>query len=68
MWLDHKPVLHIVDTLNGLQDAIFIKDGLAENLWNDFVNCWVSLYTTFTNFTVIDLEKQTLLNVFQIQC
>ena len=57
MWLNGKPVLHVVDTETGFQNAIFIQDKTAENLWNDFINCWASVYTGFPE--IIRLDRET---------
>lgn len=36
MWLDNKPVLHIVDLETGFQNAVFIRTESETNLWNYF--------------------------------
>ena len=47
MWLDGKPVLHIVDRGTHYSAASFVTDESAETTWNTLVRCWVSLYTGF---------------------
>lgn len=47
MWLDKRPLRHIVDTENGFKDAIFVEEKSSESLWSDFMICWNSFYTCF---------------------
>lgn len=60
MSLDDKPFLQILDNETRFQSVIFMKVKSAENLWNDFVNCWASLYTEFRN--IIRLDRDTSFN------
>lgn len=57
VWLDHSPVLHIVDMMTRFQNACFLKSKSAESIWNAFVNIWVSTYTGFPATLHIDQES-----------
>lgn len=61
--LDNKPVSHVVELEIGFQNAVFIKNGTATNLWNDFVNCWAYIYTEFREAIRLDREKRFMNSV-----
>lgn len=42
--VNHKPVVHIVDSETGFRNGTFVTNKSSENLWNDLVNCWASVY------------------------
>lgn len=65
MWLDHKPVLHIVYIETGFQNAIFITDKKAPSLWNDFINCWASAYVGFPETIRLDRETSFISKKFR---
>lgn len=47
MWINNKPVLHIVDTETSFQNLILLQDKTAQNLLIDFVKYWATIYTVF---------------------
>lgn len=57
MWLNKKAVLHIVDTSTLFQNAVFIRNQSSQNLWEEFVDCWVSVYTGFPE--IVRLDRQS---------
>lgn len=57
MWLNVKPVLHIVDTRTGFENAIFIRAKSAESLWIYFINFWATIYIRFPQ--IIRLDRET---------
>jgi len=57
MWLNKKAVLHIVDTATSFQNATFIRNQSSKELWNDFIDCWASVYTGFPE--IVRLDRQS---------
>lgn len=49
LWLQERPLLHIIDDHTGFRSAAFLKHKSASNVWNAFVACWVSTYIGFPN-------------------
>lgn len=43
-------------TETGFQNAMFIKDKTAENIWTYFLNCWAMIYTVFPESIILDQE------------
>ena len=56
LWLDKKPVLHVVDTHTSFQNAVFIQDKTPEGLWRSFTECWSTVYLGLPNVLRIDQE------------
>lgn len=56
MWIDVKPVLHIIYTEDGFKNSIFIRYKSAELLWRDFISCWEYLYIGFREIIRLDRE------------
>ena len=65
MWLDKKPILHIVDTATNFQNALFIRKKTAQDLWDDFVDCWASVYTGFPE--IIRLDRRSFIHIWYVQ-
>ena len=57
LWLDKKPVLHIIDTHTSFQNAMFITEKSPEGLWTAFVECWSTVYLGFPNVLRVDQES-----------
>lgn len=49
MWLDGRPVLHVVDCHTSFQNAIFVSDKTPEGLWRAFTECWSTVYLGLPN-------------------
>lgn len=45
VWTNVNLVLDFVETETGFQNAVFIRNKLAESLWNEFINCWADIYS-----------------------
>ena len=54
MYLDGKPVLHIVDDGTKFGAAHFLSDISTETIWNTIVKCWASIYTGLLHGIIID--------------
>ena len=57
MWLNKRAVLHIVDTATSFQNATFIRSQSSKELWNDFIECWASVYTGFPENIRLDRQS-----------
>ena len=44
MYLDRKPVLHVVDAATGFQAARFIRNMSAKKTWDVLKECWIDTY------------------------
>ncbi|KAL5903019.1 hypothetical protein ACKVV7_011560 [Pyricularia oryzae] len=44
LWLDGKPVLHVIDSATGFQAATFLKDMSAHTTWNALCRIWIHIY------------------------
>lgn len=56
MWLERTPILHVVDTLTGFQNATVLREKRAEDVRNSFVKCLATLYIVYPNIIVLDQE------------
>jgi hypothetical protein len=54
MYLNTKPVLHIVDRDTTFSSAKFLRACDRITVWNAFVQCWTSLYTGFPDSILTD--------------
>ena len=57
MWLNGKPVLHVVDTATNFQNAVFLKSKSTDDIWNDFIDCWTSVHVGFPEIIRLDRES-----------
>ena len=57
MLIDGNPVLNVVDTHTGYQNAVFIDENTSDNLWDHFLLCWATVYVGYPNR--IRLEQET---------
>ena len=54
MYLDGKPVLHLVDAETHFSAASFIPDVSTRTVWSTIVECWSSVYTGLPNKIEVD--------------
>ena len=65
MYLNSKPVLHVVDTATNFQNAVFIRSKSAIDIWQDFLDCWVTVYTGFPEIIRLDRESSFVSDKFR---
>lgn len=53
MWLNLNPLLHIVS----VENESFINEKSSYDLWNDLIDCWVSVYNGFPDAIRFDRES-----------
>lgn len=58
MYLDKRPVLHVVDLQTRLSAARFLKKISTEAVWNTFLECWVKTYVGHPNKLRVDRGAQ----------
>lgn len=56
LWIDGKPILHIVDTGKHYKNAIEIRSKRTEDIWTAFVEGWASTYIGYHDVLRIDQE------------
>lgn len=56
LWLDSKPVFHIVDTHTLFQNAAFVKYKTSECIWQTFLDCWATVYLGYPENIRLDHE------------
>lgn len=54
MYLEHKPVLHVVDAATRFSAARFLSDVSTTSVWAAFVECWASVYVGLPNRIRVD--------------
>lgn len=54
MYLDGKPVLHIVDEGTHLSAARFVKEVSTATLWATILECWATIYTGLPRRILVD--------------
>ena len=54
MYLDSKPVLHVVDNATAFQAARFLRDMAAATVWETLQLCWLNVYTGPSDLIVHD--------------
>jgi hypothetical protein len=57
MYLDGKPVLHVVDEATAFQAAKFLKDMSAKTTWDTLRICWIDVYQGPPDIIVTDAGK-----------
>ena len=70
-WLEpmsHRPALHIVDRGTHFSLAEFLQGESAEDIWNTFVSCWVSIYVGFPNILSHDFGSAFSAKFFEKAC
>lgn len=65
VWLDKKPVIHVIDEHTRFRNACFVKSKEATDIWNAFVGCWVSTYVGFPSKIKSDLESAVTSDAFR---
>lgn len=67
MWLVGDPVVHVVDTNTGFQNAVFIENKTSEKIWEHFVHCWASTYVGYPNRIRLDQEMSFISEEFRAE-
>ena len=49
MYIENRPVLHIVDSATHFSAACFLPDMSVKIVWSTIVECWASIYTRLPN-------------------
>jgi hypothetical protein len=65
MYIDGKPVLHIVDTATAFQAARFLKDMSAKAAWDTLKMCWIDTYLGPPDYIVHDAGKNFISTEFK---
>lgn len=56
LWINKRPILHVVEIQRSYQNAAFVVGKTAENLWKRFVQVWASVYCGFPHVLRVDRE------------
>lgn len=54
MYIEGKPILHIVDEGTKFNAAQFIENKETSTVWNALVKCWTTVYTGMPNRILVD--------------
>lgn len=54
MWLNNKPVPHVLNKATMFQKEIFIKGQSTEEIWHSFFKVWTSGYIGFPEIIILD--------------
>lgn len=58
MWLDSKAILHLVDVAFEYSNAVFLGCQRVEDVWDDFVTCWATVFTGHAAPICLDKRSQ----------
>ncbi len=56
LWLDKRPVLHVIDTHTLFQNGVFIKSKKSEDLWKSLIDCWFTVFIGYPSVIRLDRE------------
>lgn len=54
------PILHVVETATKYQNAVVLRGKSADDLWDDFVGCWATIFVGYPNRIRIDQESSLI--------
>jgi transposase InsO family protein len=57
MYLDSKPVLHVIDEATAFQAARFLRDLSTKTTWETLRICWINVYQGPPNIIISDAGK-----------
>lgn len=60
VWINAKPVLHVIDTHTCFQNRAFIIHKTAPRLWTRFVELWVSASCEYVDELRVDHEPASM--------
>ena len=58
MYIDSRPVLHVVDEATRFSAAQFLTKVTTVNIWHALTTCWASIYTGMPNVITTDSGSQ----------
>ena len=58
VYLDGRPVLHIIDEATRFSAARFLAKNSTESVWETIVLCWSSVYTGLFDYVMVDEGSQ----------
>lgn len=67
LYLDSKPVLHVVDEATAFTAARFLKDESAKTVWDTLRTCWIDTYLGPPDYFVHDAGKNFASIEFQTE-
>lgn len=67
LYLEGKPVLHVVDSATSFNAARFLKDMSAKSAWDTLRECWIDTYQGPPKYVVHNAGKNFSLNEFRQQ-
>ncbi len=56
-WIDHEPILYLIDPGTRYSMAKYMKIKTAENAWDFIIEFWVTVFTGFPNIVASDLQS-----------
>lgn len=56
-WLEATPIMHIVDTRMGFQNAVLLSGKISEALWMAFIECCATVYAGYSVTIRLDQES-----------
>lgn len=56
MWIEGIPIIHIIDTHNGFQNAAVLRGKNSNDIWKCTVECWTYIYRRYPNRIRLDRE------------
>ena len=68
MWIENRPVLHIVDEATHFAAACFLHNVSTETVWKSFLKCWSRVYLDPPDFIRADQGTQLVSKEFLQSC
>jgi len=56
MYINKKPVLHVIDSATVFQAAKFLYNMKATTVWKALQLCWLNIYTSSSDIIVYDAD------------
>jgi hypothetical protein len=65
LYIDSKPVLHLVNEAIRFQADRWLKDISARHVWDQFRTCWIDTYLKSSDVIIADSDKQFVFREFK---
>jgi hypothetical protein len=68
IYIDGRPVLHVVDTGTTFESATFLDEQSFGSVWNAFLRCWSTMYVGFPTSMLTDQGSVFLSRDWKASC
>ena len=54
MFINNKPILHVVDEVTHFQEATWLRNSTSAEVWKSFLRCWSMVYIGPPDYLRVD--------------